>query len=98
MNPIQLPMFLIICCLLNTMGQVKELFGKTTRQTRYHFNNQCNIHSDIYSLQIRFNALEMLVSDSPIIKLKEVMNTTITIHSRFTASYNYSFQGNRTVS
>jgi len=74
-------------------GAGERIIWENGKQTRFQFNNQCDIHSDTYSLQIRFNALDMLLSESLISKLKEVIDTTITIHGGFTATYNYSFHG-----
>jgi hypothetical protein len=78
-------------------GAGERIIWENDKQTRYHFNNQCNIHSDFYSLQIQFNELELLLSDSLISKLNEVIDTTITIHGRFTTTYNYSFHGDNLV-
>jgi hypothetical protein len=78
-------------------GAGERIIWENGKQTRNQFNNQCNINSVIYSLQIQFNEFEMLLSDSLISKLKEVIDATIAIDGRFTATYNYSFQGDNLV-
>ena len=63
------------------------------KQIRYQFNNHCYIYSNQYKLKIKFNELEDLISDSLIIKLKQVIDTTSIIQNRSSKTYNYSFQG-----
>lgn len=74
-------------------GPGERIIWENGKQTRYQFNNQCNIISDNYSLKIQFNEIEKLVSDSLIIKIKEVIDTTSSIQGRISMTYNYSFQG-----
>ncbi len=63
------------------------------KQTYYQFNNQCNVNSDQYYLQIQFNELKKLISDSLITKLKGVIDSTNIIQGRFASTYHYTFQG-----
>jgi len=78
-------------------GPGERIIWENGKQTRYQFNNQCNINSDNYSLKIQFNEIEKLVSDSLIIKIKEVIDTTSSIQGRISMTYNYSFQGENLV-
>ena len=78
-------------------GPIEKIIWKNDEQTRYQFNNQCNINSNNYCLKIQYNELEKLVSDSLIIKIKKVIDTTCTIQGRFSKTFNYSFQGNNVV-
>lgn len=71
----------------------ERIIWENGEQTRVQFNNHCYITSDNYNLQIQFNELEALISDSLIIKLKEVIDTTNNIQGRFSSTFNYSFQG-----
>lgn len=72
----------------------KKIIWIDGTQTRYQFNNQCNITSEKYYLQIHFSEPDKLISDSLIFKLKEIIDTTTAIQGRFSTVYNYSFQGN----
>ena len=75
----------------------ERIIWKNGKQTRYRVNNQCNIYSDHYRLQIKFNELEKIISDSLISKIKEVIDTTNGIRGRFATTYNYSYQGGQLV-
>jgi hypothetical protein len=71
----------------------KRIIWENGKQTTCQFNNQCNIYSNKYALKIQFNERESLVSDNLPAKLKEVIDTTSLIHSRFSKTYNFSFVG-----
>jgi len=76
-------------------GPAERIIWKNGKQTRYQFNNKCEILSDKYQLHIEYNEIESLVSADLIEKLKEVIDTTSTIQGRFSKIYNYSFiEGN----
>jgi hypothetical protein len=62
-------------------------------QTLYQFNNQCTITADNYLLQIQFNELEVLISDSLLTQLMAVIDTTTNIQGRYATTFNYSFEG-----
>jgi hypothetical protein len=78
-------------------GPVEKIIWENGKHSSFQFNNQCNICSDNYRLKIQFNELEMLVSDSLIIKIKEVIDATCSIKGRFSRTFNYSFQGEKMV-
>jgi hypothetical protein len=78
-------------------GPIEKIIWKNGKHFSYQFNNQCNINANNYCLQIQYNELEKLVSDSLIVKIKEVIDTTITIQSRISMTYNYSFLGENLV-
>lgn len=71
----------------------ERIVWKNGEQTKYQFNNQCNVTTASYYLQIRFNELEELISDSLIAQIMEVIDTTTNIQSRYSTIYNYSFEG-----
>ena len=73
-------------------GPAERIIWKNGKQTRYQFNNKCEILSDKYQLHIEFNELESLISTDLIEKLKEVIDTTSAIQGRFSSTYNYSFK------
>ncbi|MBK8805265.1 MAG: hypothetical protein IPO21_00905 [Bacteroidales bacterium] len=75
-------------------GPIEKIIWENGKQTRYQFNNQCNINSNNYYLKIQYNELEKVVSDSLIIKIKQVIDSTSTIKGRLSKTLNYSFQGN----
>ncbi len=70
-----------------------KIIWENGKQTTYQFNNQCNINSNKYALNIQFNEHESLISDSLLDKLKKVIDTTSLIQSRFSKAYNFSFIG-----
>ena len=76
---------------IKNSGPVERIIWKNGKQTRYQFNNKCEILSDKYHLHIEYNDLESLVSNDLIGKLEEVIDTTCVIQDRFSSSYNYSF-------
>jgi hypothetical protein len=71
----------------------EKLIWENGVQTIYQFNNQCNITNDNYYLKIQFNELEVLMSDSLITQLMEVIDTTNVIQGRYSATYSYTFEG-----
>ncbi|MBK6964775.1 MAG: hypothetical protein IPH20_12750 [Bacteroidales bacterium] len=48
----------------------KKIIWENGSQTTYQFNNQCNINSNKYFLNIQYNEPESLISDTLIIRLK----------------------------
>ncbi|WP_297707679.1 hypothetical protein [uncultured Eudoraea sp.] len=79
-----------------TIKQTEEgerVIWENGEQTIYQFNKQCNILSDTYFLQIQFNELDELISDSLLTQLLEVIDTTTAIQGRHSAIYNYTFDG-----
>ena len=78
-------------------GQNERIVWKDNEMILDQFSNQCIVNSDDYSLLIRFNDIENLISDSLITKIKEAINATDANQSRFAATYNYAFQGNNLI-
>lgn len=74
-------------------GPAEKIIWENGKQINYQFNNQCEIHSNKYLLQIEFNELESLVSNTLVSKLKQAIDTTSTIQGRLSSTYNYSFIG-----
>ncbi len=72
---------------------IEKIIWKNGEQSTYQFNNQCNIRSDNYYLHIQFNDFEELISDNLIAQLLEAIDTTNSIQTRYTKTYNYSFEG-----
>lgn len=64
------------------------------KQIKFQFNYQCSIIAENYFLEIRFNKLEELLSDTLIKKIREVITATIPINYRKKATYNFSIQSN----
>jgi len=73
----------------------EKIIWKNGEQTTYQFNKQCNIKAETYYLQIHFNELEELVSDSLLAQVMEAIDTTENIQGRYSTIYNYSFEGNQ---
>jgi hypothetical protein len=71
----------------------EKIIWENGEQSIYQFNNQCNIRAKNYFLQIQFNELEELVSDSLLTQLLAVIDTTAHIQARYATTYNYSFEG-----
>jgi len=71
----------------------EKLIWENGVQTIYQFSNQCNIKTDNYYIQIQFNELEVLMSDSLLTQLLEVIDTTTEIQGRYSATYKYTFEG-----
>lgn len=71
----------------------KEIIWTEGGHVQYQYANQCNINSENYHLLVHFNELDNLLSDSLLIKLKEVIDTTNHIQGRYSTAYNYSFEG-----
>lgn len=71
----------------------EKLIWANGEQTRYQFNNQCNITSDNYYLRIQFNEMDELISDSLLAQLLQVIDTTSNIQDRYSGTFNYSFEG-----
>jgi hypothetical protein len=76
---------------------IEKIIWENGKQSTYHFSNQCNIRSDKYFLKIKYNELKELVSDSLIVKVKGVVDSTIAIQGRYSMTYNYSFHGNNQI-
>jgi hypothetical protein len=76
---------------------IEKIIWENGKHFSYQFSNQCNINASNYCLKIQYNELEKLVSDSLIVKIEEVIDTTITIQGRISMTYNYSFQGEKLV-
>ncbi len=76
---------------ISPLGPTERIIWENGKQTRYQFNNKCEILSDKYHLYIEYNELESLVSTNLIGKMKEVIDTTSAIQGRFSKTYNYSF-------
>lgn len=70
---------------------IEKIIWENGKQSTYQFTNQCSISSKKYYLKIKYNELKKLISDSLIIKIKEVIDTTSSIQGRFSTTYNYSF-------
>lgn len=73
--------------------QLERIIWEDGKQTNYQFNNQCKVKSNNYYLEIRFNELEDIVSDSLIVKIKEVIDSTNILQGRLSTTFNYSWQG-----
>ncbi len=76
---------------ISPLGPTERILWENGKQTRYQFNNKCEILSGKYHLYIEYNELESLVSTNLISKLEEVIDTTSAIQGRLSKSYNYSF-------
>jgi len=73
-------------------GAEKTLW-ENEKQTDLELNNQCNIHSEYYLLNIKFNNIQDILNDSLLIRLLEAVNETEEINDRISKTYAYSFQG-----
>jgi hypothetical protein len=76
---------------------IEKIIWENGKHFSYQIYNQCNINAGNYCLKIHYNELEKLVSDSLIVKIKEVIDTTMTLQGRISMTYNYSFQGEKLV-
>ncbi|PLX21411.1 MAG: hypothetical protein C0599_07995 [Salinivirgaceae bacterium] len=76
---------------------VETIILENNTPASYHCINQCSILTDEYTLQIKFDKIETLVSDNLIHKVKKVIDTTSTVKGRFTKTYNYSFKGEKLI-
>lgn len=70
---------------------VGRIVWEKEKQTSFQFNNQCNINALNYKLKIQFNEINKLTSDSLIIKIKEVLDSTIIRNRRNSRLFNYSY-------
>ncbi|MBK6964753.1 MAG: hypothetical protein IPH20_12635 [Bacteroidales bacterium] len=71
----------------------KKIIWENGSQSSYQYSKQCNINSNKYFLNIQYNEPESLISDTLIIRLKEVIDTISHIQGRLSKSYNFSFVG-----
>lgn len=79
-----------------TIKQIEDgekIIWENGSQTLYQFNNQCNIKAGNYHLQLQFNELDVVLSDSLLAKLLEVIDTTENIQGRYSATYSYTYEG-----
>lgn len=72
---------------------VGRIIWEKEKHSRFQLNNQCKIDAFGYSLKIQFNEIEKLMSDSIIIKIKEVIDSTNNRNKRNSRLLNYSYLG-----
>ena len=75
----------------------ERIIWENGKQITYHFDNKCKITADSYVLQIRFNSLNEMLSDSSIHKITNVIDSTEMYRGRFVATYNYSYNGEKLI-
>jgi hypothetical protein len=69
----------------------QKLIWEKGKQACYQFQNQCNIQTASYYMQVLFNDIQELQSDSLVIKVKEVLNSIYNRKGRFTLTYKYNY-------
>ncbi|MFK5857341.1 MAG: hypothetical protein QM503_14520 [Bacteroidota bacterium] len=75
----------------------ERIIWENNTQKKFQFNNQCNIRSEDYYLQIKFNDLQALMSDSLLIRLLEAIDKIDETNGRLSKTYAYTFQGNQLI-
>lgn len=78
-------------------GNTDILILDNGKQHYYQFKSQCNLNGKSYLMQILFNDIQALQSDSLVTKVKEVLDSVYFKKPRFTKTYNYSYSGNAIV-
>lgn len=78
-------------------GNIEMLIQDNGKQHYYQFKNQCNLQGKSYQMQILFNDMLALQSDSVVIKVKNVLDSICLNKPRFTKTYHYTYAGSSLV-
>ncbi|HEX3009699.1 MAG TPA: hypothetical protein VHO90_18990 [Bacteroidales bacterium] len=78
-----------------TGNNTERIIWENKVKRHYQFRNQCNIVAKKYQLQVLYNDLKDLQSDSLIYKVKEVIDTTNKHQQRITLYYHYNYSGGK---